>query len=238
MARATSSTSDPVLPVLQQDRWFSGLDIDFQQALQHASKTRALRHRERLFARGDACDGLYAVVEGAICVTAVSEAGKELMLTRVSPPMWFGEISVLDGEPRTHDAVADGETRVLHVPQAALQKMLDDDPRRFGALARLVTGKLRLAFDVLEDLAALPLTARLARRLVLLAERHGARVLPDVDDGAPPTLEVTQEQLAAMLHSTRQSINSALKSLEQQGLVQLSYGGVVLVDVAGLRACH
>jgi CRP/FNR family transcriptional regulator, cyclic AMP receptor protein len=73
--------------------------------------------------------------------------------------------------------------------------------------------------------------AVLQRRLVMLAEGHGEHH-PD----AKRTLEVTQEQLAAMLSSSRQSVNQALKELEQHGLVRVAYGQIVLVDLEALRA--
>lgn len=216
-------------PVLLQGRWFAGLPEDFQTALTSTAVVRRLASNERLFARGDPPNGLFVVVDGAVCVTAITEAGKELMLTRIEAPTWFGEISVFDGQPRTHDTVADGEAVVLQVPSDALQTILDEHPLRWRDLGRLAASKLRLTFHALEDLAGLPLTARLARRLVVLADGHGTLI-----DDAKDRLHVTQEQLAAMLQCSRQSINAALKELTKQGLVQLAYGAVEIRNHDGL----
>jgi len=221
----------PLLPILRAGRWFQGLDDAFQSELVNAGVVRVLASGTRLFARGDPDDGLYAVVDGAVCVTAVSEGGKELLLTRIEAPTWFGEISVFDREPRTHDVVADGDAAVLHIKSAALDAVLAKDASRWRALGLLVAGKLRLTFDVLEDLAALPLVSRLARRLVVLAEGHGGFV-----DHTKKTLTVTQEQLASMLSSSRQSVNQALKDLEGRGLIKVTYGRIDIVDHGALVA--
>ncbi len=219
------------LSVLRGGRWFADLDDDRQRALVQAGRVRGLVDGTRLFSRGDDGDGLYAVLAGALCITATTESGREVMLTRMEPPTWFGEIAVFDRQPRTHDVVADGDSEVLHVPLVALDALLLREPLFWRDLGLLLSGKLRLTFAALEDSAALPLRPRLARRLVMLAEGHGEHH-PD----AKRTLEVTQEQLAAMLSSSRQSVNQALKELEQHGLVRVAYGQIVLVDLEALRA--
>jgi CRP-like cAMP-binding protein len=153
------------------------------------------------------------------------------MLTRMEPPTWFGEIAIFDRQPRTHDAVADGDSVVLHVPLVGLDAILEQNPRFWRDLGLLAATKLRLAFSALEDVAALPLPKRLARRLLLLGEGHGERM-----SGVQRVLAVTQEQLAAMLSASRQSVNQAVKELESRGLIRVAYGQITLIDVDGLRA--
>ncbi len=219
------------LSLLRRGRWFADLDDEIQLALVTAGRVRALKDGARLFSRGDDGDGLYAVLDGALCITATSESGRELLLTRMEAPTWFGEIAVFDRQPRTHDVIADGDSAVLLVPLAALDALLAERPAFWRDLGLLVSGKLRLAFSALEDAAALPLKPRLVRRLLVLAEGHGERT-----SGVQRVLDVTQEQLAAMLSSSRQSVNQALKDLEQEGLLRVAYGQITLVDVERLRA--
>lgn len=218
------------LSLLRRGRWFADLDDELQRALVDGGRERALQDKARLFSRGDDGDGLYAVLDGALCITATSESGRELLLTRMEPPTWFGEIAVFDRQPRTHNVVADGDSRVLQVPLAVLDDLLGRRPVFWRDLGLLASGKLRLAFSVLEDAAALPLKPRLVRRLLVLAEGHGERTT-----GVQRVLDVTQEQLAAMVSSSRQSVNQALKDLEQEGLLRVAYGQIMLIDVEGLR---
>jgi CRP-like cAMP-binding protein len=216
--------------LLKSGRWFRGLPEDFQDELLLRGVIRTLADGEVLFQRGDPPGGIFAVLEGAIRVTATTESGKEALLTLSEPPSWIGEIAVFDGQPRTHDGIADGETRVLHVPQESLAQLLDAQPRLWRDLGLLVTQKLRLAFLALEDNATLPLAQRLARRLAWMAAGYG-----DWHGRTARELTVSQEELALMLSSSRQSVNQCLKDYEQRGLVKVTYGRIEVLDLDALN---
>jgi len=215
--------------LLRTGRWFAGLPDDLQARLVDAATLRTLAARQPLFARGDEADGLYAVVDGSIRVSGASESGREALLTLLEPPSWFGEISIFDGAPRTHDAVAESESLVVHVARPALDDILAAEPRWWRELGMLVTSKLRLAFTAMEDMALLPIAVRLARRLALMAEGYGERSL------RRRTVEVSQEQLAQMLSTSRQTANQLLKELEARGLIRLAYGTIEILDLEGLQ---
>ena len=163
-------------------------------------------------------------------VGAVSSAGKEALLTLVESPHWFGEISLFDGQPRTHDAYAEGPTRLLWIPQAPLLEWLARQPEYWRDLALLMSHKLRWVFVALEQQSLLAAAPRVAQRLLQMAEGYGER------DVAQWRLQVSQEQLALMLSLSRQTINQILRSLEQAGVVRLGYGEVEIVDASRLRA--
>jgi len=225
-----TKTANNYAALLRQGRWFSALPERFAGALLDAAVVRDLADRERLFARGDAPCGLYAVLDGAIRVSGVSDGGKEALLTLLEAPAWFGEVSVFDAQPRTHDADAVAATRVLQVPQAALLALLAAEPSGWRELGLLVTGKLRLAFLTIEDVALLPLPVRLARRLALMAEGYGDR--PNL---TRRTVELSQDQLALMLSVSRQTVNQLLKDLEARSLIRLSYASIEILDLEALR---
>jgi CRP-like cAMP-binding protein len=213
---------------LQGGHWFSALPAALQDALLAAARVQRLDAGQRLFRRGDPPSGLYAVVEGAMRIGAVSEQGKEALLTLVEPPYWFGEISLFDGQPRTHDAFAEGACTLLLVPQAALLALLERQPQYWRDFALLMSHKLRLAFVALEQMSLLPAAPRLARRLLLIAENYG--------EGEPRrVIHLAQEQLALMLAISRQTTNQILKELQAQGIVRLSYGEIEILDFARLR---
>jgi CRP/FNR family cyclic AMP-dependent transcriptional regulator len=191
---------------------------------------RKLAPDERIFARGDPPSGLFAVLEGNVRVTATAPSGKEALLTLVEPPAWFGEIAVFDGLARTHDAIAEGEATVLQVPQAALDSILTAEPGYWRDIALLMTHKLRLMFTVMEETAVLPIAVRLARRLLQMAEGYG-----EWHDRQSRVVVVKQEQLAAMLSTSRQTANQLLKRLEASGVIRLTYGEIEILDHAALR---
>jgi CRP-like cAMP-binding protein len=213
---------------LQGGHWFSALPAALQDALLEAAQVQSLDAGQRLFRRGDPPSGLYAVVAGAMRIGAVSEQGKEALLTLVEPPYWFGEISLFDGQPRTHDAFAESPCTLLLVPQAALLALLERQPQYWRDFALLMSQKLRLAFIALEQISLLPTAPRLARRLLLIAENYGE---------AEPrrVIHLAQEQLALMLAISRQTTNQILKELQAQGILRLTYGEIEILDIARLR---
>lgn len=216
---------------LEAGRWFKALPPEFQAQLLAAGTVQRLSAGERLFARGDPPSGLFAMLEGTMRISAPSEEGKEALLTLAEPPTWFGEISVFDGQPRTHDAVAAGEVELFFVPQAALDRLLAEHPQRWRELGLLLATKLRLTFTVLEEAALLPISVRLARRLVWIALGYG-----EWHDRQARVIEVSQEQLSSMLSTSRQTVNQVLKALEAKGVLRIAYGSLEIVDLGALRA--
>lgn len=219
--------------LLRSGRWFHGTPETLQDALLTHGVVRALQDGERLFSRGDPPSGLFAVLEGAVRITATTDSGKEALLTLVEPPGWFGEIAVFDGEPRTHDGIADGETKVLHVGTDALTRMLDGEPRWWRELGMLVTQKLRLALIAMEATATLPLATRLAQRLAWMAAGYG-----DWHGRTARDLAVSQEELASMMAASRQSVNQALKDFEARGWIKITYGHIEVLDIEALRTAE
>jgi len=217
--------------LLETGRWFGGLPDELRRELLGASYLKKLAKGAKLFARGDEPSGLFSVVTGAVRISAAMPSGREALLALAEPPMWFGEIAVLDGRPRTHDAIGAEESLLVHVPQAALEALLEREPRHWRHLGALASSKLRLMFDFVEGAANLTLGMRLAQLLVLAAERYG-----EWNDRSSRVVDLRQEQLAGMLSTSRQTVNQLLKELEARGRVRLAYGRVEIADLEGLRA--
>jgi CRP-like cAMP-binding protein len=214
-----------VLQQLRLDPRFSHLPPAYEEALLAVAVPRRLQHGEHLFFRGDPPEGLYAMLEGTLRVSGVTEAGKEAILSLVEAPAWFGEISVFDRLPRTHNAVAEGPVRVLHVPQADLLALLEREPQFWRELGVLMALRMRLAFINIEDMALLPSEVRLARRLVWLVEGVG-----QVAETGPWVVPISQTQLGMMLSLSRQTTNQVLSALVTQGLVRVAYGRIEVLD--------
>ena len=225
----------PLSAALYRDRlhasnWFGGLGKPLQEILIDMAIVRRLADGEVLFRRGDPPDGLYCVVEGGIRVRATTADGREALLAVLEPVNWFGEIGVFDNQARTHDARGEGDTVLLHMPQAALMELLERAPQHTHAFALLLTHKLRLAFSVLEETALLPASVRVARRLLLMAAGYG-----DLRLGTRRVLRVPQEQLALLLALSRQTVNLVLKDFQARGILRVAYGEIELLDLPGLR---
>ncbi|MFC5694738.1 Crp/Fnr family transcriptional regulator [Pseudomonas sp. GCM10022186] len=215
--------------LLLTGQWFSQLPAALRDELLAMAQLRRLEPGQRLFRRGDSPCGLYAVLEGTMRIGSVSESGKEALLVLVEPPHWFGEISLFDGQPRTHDAFADGRTTLLNLPQAPLLALLQRQPEHWRDFALLMSQKLRLTFITLEEMSLLPAPQRLARRLLMIAEGYGGLA------ERRRVLQLAQEQLAMMLAVSRQTTNQILKDLEAQGALRLNYGEIEILDLERLK---
>lgn len=212
--------------MLRTDPWFGSLGLELVDELLALAQCRRLPSGEHLFFRGDAPDGLYAVLEGGLRISGITETGKEAILAIVEPPMWLGEIALFDKLPRTHHAVAEGASRLLHVPLAELDALLQRCPQYWRDFGVLMALKVRFVFIGMEDLALLPAEIRLARRLVLLAHASEA--------GRPCVLPIGQAQLGSMLSLSRQTTNQMLQLLQDRQLVQVSYGRIEVLDLPAL----
>ncbi len=245
-------TASPYLvAALERSSWFASLPAPLRDSLRTAGRVRALRSGERLFLRGDAADGVYCVLEGGVRVGAASMCGREALLALMGPASWFGEIALFDSGVRTHDAYAERDTTIFHVPRAALAALLDETPAYWHEFGLLLAQKLRLAFDAIEESALLPAAPRVARRLLLLAAGYGeagrdpasdvaksAAASVSARDGAHtarPIVHVPQEDLALMLALSRQTVNQILRQFERDGLLALRYGEIEIVDPVRLE---
>ncbi|RFU48624.1 Crp/Fnr family transcriptional regulator [Paraburkholderia sp. DHOC27] len=226
LAVSTSQT----LAMLERSAWFRAAPAALRTQLVERGRVQHVQAGQRLFMRGDPDDGLYCVMEGVIRIGAASMAGKEALLAVIEPVNWFGEIALFDGRPRTHDAYAERDSVLFHLPRTELVTLLERAPEHWHAFGLLLTHKLRLAFEAIEETALLPAAQRIARRLLLMANGYG-------EPGAlRRVLKVPQEDLAMMLALSRQTINQTLKQFEVQGALQLRYAEIEIVDAKKLAA--
>ena len=163
---------------------------------------------------------------GAVRVSSVSLAGKQVSLTYVEPGTWFGDIALFDGLPRTHDANAHGATTLLVVRKPDFKALLAAHVELYDALLRLNCRRLRLMFDAIEDLNTRPLAARLARQLLLLARSYGIAQGEEIRIG----LALAQEDLAQLLGASRQRVNQELKAFEREGAVRVEPTRLVVLS--------
>lgn len=219
----------PESDALRTNPWFATLPPPLAEAVLAAGRVQKLAAGEVLFRQGDAPGDWHAVCRGALKASSVSADGTESILAVLEPGNWFGEISLLDGAPRVHDATAVGATTVFVVPAEAFARFMQD-PVFAAALARLMAGRLRMLFGMLEDATLRPTRARLARRLALLA-RGDATLASEPRQRLP----VSQEALAMMLGLTRQTLSKELGELAKAGALKLGYRSIDIVDAELLR---
>jgi CRP-like cAMP-binding protein len=189
-----------------------------------------LERGQYLYRRGEQSYGLYAVLGGAMAIGTVGMDGKEALLAVLGPTAWIGEISLFDGLPRPNDASAVSRTLLLHVPEAALQSLLDSTPRYWRDFALLMAQRLRVLFENTEAITLLPAAQRVANRLLMIAGGYGGL------NATQSRIRLSQDSLASMVSLSRQTTNQLLRSLESQQIVSLKSGEIAILDFDRLRA--
>ncbi len=230
IASRSLMTSNPALLTrLSANPWFAALPLAERKIMLDASELLRLYPGEMLFRQGDMPGGLYALVQGALKMSTLSEDGKEAILVVLEAGTWFGEISLIDSRPRTHDATAVGAAEVLVLPRAAFDMLMTRNVFA-RAIASLLAARIRVLYGIVEDATLRSTRARIARRLLLLV--HGdASMSPDIR----ARVTVSQESLAMMLGITRQTLSRELKLLVKQGAIQLGYGYIDVLSEAQLQ---
>jgi CRP/FNR family transcriptional regulator, cyclic AMP receptor protein len=229
LSRQRQNMNTPVLTIdersnIEGGAWFSRLSQPLREDILSRSHVRRLHDGATLASRGHSADEWIGVAKGAVRVSSVSLSGKQVTLTYVEPGTWFGDIALFDGLPRTHDGTAHGDTTVLAVRKADFKELLSRHTELYEALLRLNCRRLRLMFDVVEDLNTRPLAARLAKQLLLLARSYGVEQGEEIRIG----LQLAQEDLAQLLGASRQRVNQELKSMEREGAIRIEPGGLVV----------
>jgi CRP/FNR family transcriptional regulator, cyclic AMP receptor protein len=202
---------------IETGTWFAKLPAELQADILEHCSLRRLPDGEPLALRGSIAHEWCGVALGAVRVSTVALNGKQVSLTYAEPGTWFGDIALFDGLPRTHDAITHGQTTILIVTKGDFKGLLARHVALYDALLRLNCRRLRLLFDQLEDLHTRPLSARLAKQLLLLARAYGVAEGNEVRIG----LHLAQEDLAQLLGASRQRVNQELKQLERDGALRI-----------------
>jgi CRP/FNR family transcriptional regulator, cyclic AMP receptor protein len=221
-------------PILSQDereaintgRWFSSLSPSLRHDILRYAYVKRFRDGELIAARGERPDEWVACAKGAVRISST--------LTYVEPGIWFGDVAIFDGDQRTHDCYAHGETTIVCVARNDFTKILADHTELYEALLRNNARLIRLLFGLVEDLNTLPLRARLAKQLVHLARSYGVPSLSHHEE-TRIGLHLAQEELAQLLGASRQRVNQELKQMEREELIRVEPSGLIVRSRDGLK---
>ncbi|SDL99653.1 transcriptional regulator, Crp/Fnr family [Oryzisolibacter propanilivorax] len=225
---------EPILTIEEREainsgRWFSSLSPSLRHDILRCSYVKRFKDGALIAARGDPPEEWIACARGAVRVSSTSISGKQITLTYVEPGIWFGDVAFFDGERRTHDAYAHGETTTLCVARGDFKKILAQHAELYEALLRLHARRIRQLFGLVEDLNTLPLRARLAKQLLHLVRSYGVPHLANGDE-TRISLQLAQEELAQLLGASRQRVNQELKGMEREGTIRIEPAGLVVCD--------
>jgi CRP/FNR family cyclic AMP-dependent transcriptional regulator len=199
--------------------------------LASAARRRTYRRGEVVFHQGDPGDALHLVRSGRVKVVLDAESGEEAVIAILAPDDCFGELSLIDGEPRSATVVALEPVETVSIARDDFMQCLRANPPAMERLLVELAAMVRLANEGLADLVFLDLEGRLVKKLLDLAASHGRPVEGAIEIELP----MTQEDLAAMIGATRASVNKLLGWYESLGAIQRRGRRIAIFDPERLR---
>ena len=219
------------IEILKQSPLFNSLEYADLEGLVSSMRVQSLKQGQPLFHKGDEGTALYIVKKGAIKIVLPSKIGDEIIVTLFSINDFFGEMALLDGEPRSANAVAIEPTEVFVLNRNDFLSFLKSNINAILSILSSLSKRLRLTDEFLEDTCFLSISARLAKKLFELAESHGKKE----DNIVNIDLGLTQKELGDMIGATRESTNKELKILRNRGLISTDGNSIKIHDMVRLK---
>jgi CRP/FNR family transcriptional regulator, cyclic AMP receptor protein len=219
--------------LLRRNYMFKGLPDRTLQRIAALAGRKLYQKGAVIFSQGDPGDALYGVASGRVRISASGAGGREVFLNIMEPGDTFGEIAVMDGLPRSAGATALDRTALIVLKRVDFIGLVEREPQLALHLLKLLCERLRWTSELVEESAFLSGPARLAKRLLILAELHGRPAGPGPSDGLE--MQISQAELAQFLGISRQIVNQHLGEWAKAGWVRLGRGRIVIADPAALQ---
>jgi CRP-like cAMP-binding protein len=204
---------------------FKGLPESEREQLASTLRRRRYSKGEVIFHRDDPGSSLFIIGEGSVKIGLVSPEGKELILSLLAEGDSFGELALLDGEPRSADATALEPSVLMSLQRDAFLRFLQTHPGSAAHLIAALSRHVRRLTDRVYDAAFLDLQTRLARAVLKLSAGE--------EDGEP--FRLTQTQIGAMVGATRESVNKWLGFYERRGIIRRDGRSVTVLQPKKLQ---
>ena len=200
-------------------------------ALRTHGTARTFPRGQALFTEGDLGERVFMIERGWVTLRTHGPDGEEMILALRGPGEVVGEMSAFDGAPRTATAVAVGQVQAIVAPARTIASLLERDVAAANEFAHILARRLRESDRQRLEYTVLDTLARVARRLLDLAERFGK----ETPEGVKVELPLSQEELASWCGASREATVEALRTLREVGGITTGRRQVTLTDVDGLR---
>ncbi len=206
---------------------FAGLEDEDLESLINIATRRKYPKDGVIFFENDVGEALFMIVTGRVKVTILSDDGREIILAMLSDNDFFGEMSLLDNEPRSATAIALQETEMVVLHQREFLSIVEKRPRVLINLLSVLSSRLRKANQQIGNLALHDVYGRVARILLEMASEDGTRLA----DGRVTFRRPTHQQIANMIGATRETVSRMISDLHRQGYIEISGKNVIIQDV-------
>jgi CRP/FNR family cyclic AMP-dependent transcriptional regulator len=203
---------------------FRELDREAHARVAAYATTRHVARGETIFMKGDAGASLFAVCSGMVEVLVPSAEGKNAVINLVNAGEIFGEIALLDGHPRTTDALAFTDCILMVLERRDFLPLLREQPEIAVRLLELLCGRIRETTEQIEEIMFLDLESRLAKALLRLAR----------SSQTPARISITQRALSEIVGVSREETNKQLQLWRKDRIVRLERGSIVVLQAEAL----
>lgn len=173
----------------------------------------------------DPGDALYVVSTGQVKVVLIGEDGREVILSVLTDGDFFGEMSLIDDEPRSAHVIAMKDSHLLVLRREDFQAQLEVQPKIALKLLRVLVQRLRRADEKIGGLVLLDVNGRVARLLLDMADEGG---------GPKITRRLTHHTIAQMIGSSRETVSRAMRELVGRGFIEVTRREISIKDRDGL----
>jgi CRP/FNR family transcriptional regulator, cyclic AMP receptor protein len=217
------------ITLLQTHPVFGALAPAQIKQLGSLARARRIVSGTTLFVKGDRGTALFAVVSGTVKITVPSIDGREATFNLLQAGEIFGEIALLDGQPRSADAIAVTDCELMVIERRDFLGFVRGEPKVAMKLIELLCARLRLAGAREEEVVFLNLSARLARLLLRLLAVNAAAADKN-------RLSITQQRISEVLGATRESVNKHLQIWARRRVIALKRGTILVLAPWALAA--
>lgn len=218
--------------LLRTSEMFAGLPAREIVALAAVAQEHVHRAREYVFMEDDPAQWLYIVKSGRVKILRHSRTGRDVVLELLGPGEVFGAVAVVERRPYPASAQAVEASAVLRVPAETILALSERQPSLIREMALMIGRRLRAAHESVKSLSVDPVEARLAARLLRLAESDATRG----PRGLTLPFHLTRQSLADMTGTTVETTIRVVSRWLKDGLLLDEDGRLVIRDVAALRA--
>ena len=201
---------------------FQGLADDKLLSIARCAIMRRAARGSTVVNAGDRTDYVYFVLTGSLKVLVSDEDGREVILTMIGQGELFGEIGVVDEEPRSATVIAVTAADLVTISMSDFRRILQDNFEVALFLMRNLARRLRLADRKIESLALMDVYGRVARLLLDMAAEDG--------DGRIVRRKVSKQDIAKMIGASREMVSRVMKDLQTQNLIRDTDEGILLCD--------
>jgi CRP/FNR family cyclic AMP-dependent transcriptional regulator len=188
---------------------------------------KTAKRASTIFAKGDPGTSLFAICRGAVKITVPSIDGHDAVFNLIGKGDIFGEMALLDGRPRSADAIAITDCELFVIERRDFLPLVREEPEIALKLIEILCARVRQTTEQAENLMFLHLPGRLAKAVLRLSDSES--------DAPERKVTVTQKDLGNIIGMSRESTNRQLRIWEQSKWVRLERGGIVILSTKALE---